>query len=56
MRISVGIDVAKETHWVVALTETGEAVLDHAAGNDPAGVVAAPLGPTTPVAACGGRP
>jgi len=38
MRISVGIDVAKETHWVVALTETGEAVLDHAVGNDPAAI------------------
>ncbi len=56
MRISVRIDVAKETHWVVALTETGEAVLDHAVGNDSAGAVAALLGPTPPDAACGGRP
>jgi transposase len=40
MRISVGIDVAKETHWVVALTETGEVVLDHALDNDPAAIEA----------------
>lgn len=40
MRISVGIDVAKETHWVVALTETGEVVLDHAVANDPAAIEA----------------
>src|SRR4029077_15556270 len=40
MRISVGIDVAKETHWVVALTETAEVVLDHAVTNDPAALEA----------------
>jgi len=40
MRISVGIDVAKETHWVVALTETGDTVLDHAVTNDPAAIEA----------------
>lgn len=40
MRISVGTDVAKETHWVVALTETGEVLLDHAVDNDPAAIEA----------------
>jgi len=38
MRISVGIDVAKDTHWVVALRDTGEAVLDRAVTNDPAAI------------------
>src|SRR2546426_9685019 len=40
MRISVGTDVAKETHWVVALTETGEVLLDRAVDNDPAAIEA----------------
>ena len=40
MRISVGTDVAKETHWVVALTEPGEVLLDHAVDNDPAAIEA----------------
>jgi transposase len=40
MRIAVGIDVAKETHWAAALTDTGEIVLDHAVENDPAAIEA----------------
>ena len=40
MRIAVGIDVAKETHWVVALAETGEVLVDHADPNAPAAIEA----------------
>src|SRR5215475_12051933 len=40
MRIAVGIDVAKETHWVVALTESGEVLVDRALANDPAAIEA----------------
>jgi transposase len=35
MQIAVGIDVAKETHWAVAVTETGDVLVDHAVNNDP---------------------
>jgi transposase len=35
MRISVGIDVAKDSHWVAAVTETGEPVLDRRLQNEP---------------------
>lgn len=35
MRVWVGIDVAKETHWVAAVTETGETVLDRRLQNEP---------------------
>lgn len=40
MRIAVGIDVAKETHWAVAVTETSDVLVDHAVNNDPAAIEA----------------
>ncbi len=40
MRISVGIDLAKDTHWAAALDEAGAVVLDQAVANDPAGLEA----------------
>ena len=38
MRICVGIDAAKTTHWAVAVDERGTIVLDRAVENDPAGM------------------
>jgi transposase len=38
MRIWVGIDVAKETHWATAIGENGEICLDHAVPNRPSGI------------------
>lgn len=35
MRICVGIDAAKSTHWAVGIDEGGRVVLDRAVGNDP---------------------
>jgi transposase len=35
MRISVGIDAAKQTHWACAVDEDGRVVLDRAVENDP---------------------
>ena len=35
MKISVGIDAAKATHWAVAVDEGGRVVLDRAVENDP---------------------
>jgi transposase len=34
--LSIGIDVAKDTHWVTAMTDLGEIVFDQAAPNTPA--------------------
>ena len=36
MRISVGIDVAKEVHWAAAVDDAGRVVLDRRVPNDPA--------------------
>lgn len=38
MKLSVGIDAAKTTHWAVAVDEGGRIVLDRAVGNDPDGI------------------
>jgi len=38
MRICVGIDAAKTTHWAVAVGERGDVVLDRAVENDPEGL------------------
>ena len=38
MRISVGIDAAKQTHWACAVDEGGRVVLDRAVENDPAAI------------------
>src|SRR5690242_13761776 len=35
MGIAVGIDVAKEVHWVAALDEAGTLLLDRSVRNDP---------------------
>ena len=35
MRIAMGIDIAKEAHWVTALTEHGDVVLDRRVANTP---------------------
>jgi len=35
MRISIGIDVAKEAHWATALDELGRVLLDHRVENTP---------------------
>lgn len=35
MRISVGIDVAKEVHWACAIDDGGRVLLDRAVANDP---------------------
>lgn len=40
MRIAVGIDVAKEVHWVAALDELGAARIDHKLDNTPAAIEA----------------
>ncbi len=40
MRVSVGIDVAKEVHWVSAIDETGETILDRRLDNTPAAIAA----------------
>src|SRR5437763_10363193 len=36
MRLVIGIDIAKDTHWLTAVTERGEVVLDRAVPNEPA--------------------
>jgi transposase len=38
MRVWVGIDVAKEVHWVTALSEDGEVVLDRRVANEPGAI------------------
>ena len=38
MRVCVGIDAAKTTHWAVAVDDGGRVVLDRAVENDPAGL------------------
>jgi len=38
MRICVGIDAAKTTHWAVGVAEDGRIVLDRAVENDPGGL------------------
>lgn len=38
MRVSVGIDIAKQVHWVTAIDETAEIVLDHRLDNSPAAI------------------
>ncbi|MFP4406502.1 IS110 family transposase, partial [Rhodosalinus sp.] len=38
MRIRVGIDAAKTTHWAVAVDDGGTVVLDRAVENDPGGL------------------
>lgn len=40
MPIAVGIDIAKEVHWVTAIDETGEPVLDRRLANMPAEIAA----------------
>lgn len=40
MRIAVGIDVAKDVHWVTALDDTGEIRLNHKLDNTPAAIAA----------------
>ena len=40
MRISVGIDIAKEVHWASAVDEAGEIVLDQRVANEPAPIEA----------------
>ncbi|MBX6331436.1 MAG: IS110 family transposase [Gemmatimonadaceae bacterium] len=52
MRIAVGIDIAKDAHWVTALDETGGVRLDRALPNTPGALAAlceelAALGPST---------
>ena len=38
MRIAVGIDIAKEVHWVTAIDEAGEVKLDRRVENTPADI------------------
>jgi transposase len=38
MRVSVGIDVAKEVHWAAAVGEDGEVVLDRRVPNEPGAI------------------
>lgn len=40
MRVSVGIDIAKEVHWVTAIDDYGEIRLDHRLDNTPAAIAA----------------
>jgi transposase len=40
MRISVGVDAAKQTHWACAVDEKGRVVLDRAVENDPEAIEA----------------
>jgi hypothetical protein len=40
MRVSVGIDIAKEVHWITAIDECGEIRLDHRLDNAPAAIEA----------------
>jgi transposase len=40
MRVSVGIDIAKEVHWVTAIDDYGEIRLDHRLDNTPAAIEA----------------
>lgn len=35
MRISIGVDVAKEVHWARAITDLGEVLLDRSVSNTP---------------------
>ncbi|HUG00335.1 MAG TPA: transposase, partial [Longimicrobiales bacterium] len=35
MRVSVGIDIAKEVHWVTAMDERAEVLLDRKLPNTP---------------------
>jgi len=39
-QISVGIDIAKEVHWVTAIDEAGTVLVDRAFDNDPAAIAA----------------
>jgi hypothetical protein len=40
MPIAVGIDIAKEVHWVTAINATGETILDRHLANTPAEIAA----------------
>src|SRR5215216_308090 len=40
MRISVGVDVAKEVHWATAVDAAGEVVLNRRVPNEPAALEA----------------
>lgn len=40
MRVSVGIDIAKEVHWVSAIDDAGETILDRRLDNTPAAIAA----------------
>jgi len=40
MRIAVGIDVAKEVHWVTAVDDQGEIRMDRKLDNTPAAIAA----------------
>src|SRR5712691_3624482 len=40
MRLAIGVDVAKDMHWVTALTEHGDVVLDRRVANTPDEVTA----------------
>ena len=40
MRVSVGIDIAKEVHWVTAIDDCGEIRLDHRLDNTPVAIEA----------------
>lgn len=40
MRLAIGLDIAKDTHWVTALTEHGEVVLDRRVANTPPELIA----------------
>lgn len=39
-QISVGIDIAKEVHWITAIDEAGAVLVDHALDNGPAAIAA----------------
>jgi transposase len=40
MRVAIGIDIAKDAHWVTALTEHGDVVLDRRVANTPSDLAA----------------
>jgi predicted NBD/HSP70 family sugar kinase len=40
MPVSVGIDIAKEVHWITAIDECGEIRLDHRLDNAPTAIEA----------------
>lgn len=40
-QISVGIDIAKEVHWITAIDEAGTVLVDHKVDNDPVAIAAA---------------